>query len=139
MRRHTFRSALSRPAVLVVEDEVLARVVLADDLREGGCDVAEAADADEALRMFRTGADIDVLVTDICMPGSIDGAELAKVVRRRFPEVKIIVVSAERPIDDLLNLADGYFEKPYVAARLRECVAAMTPATRTTAWPPATA
>ena len=65
--------------VLIVEDDVLIRVLLADELRDAGLRVIEAANADEALSIFEAGAQVDLLFTDVQMPGSIDGVELGQV------------------------------------------------------------
>jgi CheY-like chemotaxis protein len=62
------------PTVLLVEDEVLVRMMLADQLREAGCTVVEAPDADQALLILRQNlVRIDIVISDIRMPGSMDG------------------------------------------------------------------
>jgi CheY-like chemotaxis protein len=66
-------------SILVVEDEVLVRMMLADQLREAGHRVVEARDADEALELLEHEAlDVKVVISDIKMPGSMDGIELAQ-------------------------------------------------------------
>jgi CheY-like chemotaxis protein len=80
--------------VLFVEDEALVRLDVADALRLAGYKVVEAGDADEAIAILKSGFRIDLLVTDVKMPGSRDGLELAEVVRQLFPEVRIVVTSA---------------------------------------------
>jgi CheY-like chemotaxis protein len=83
--------------LLLVEDEVLIRMVLADQLREEGYKVVEASDADEALTLLRHDLlHVDVAITDIRMPGSMDGVGLARVVRLEHPEAKIILMSSHR-------------------------------------------
>ncbi len=100
------------PIVLVVEDEILIRLALADELRDQGCLVLEAANADEALTILRSYAQIRVLISDIGMPGSMDGSELARFVRKTYPAIKIILASAHAG-PDLLQVADGIHKKPY--------------------------
>jgi CheY-like chemotaxis protein len=68
-----------RPAtVLLVEDEPLVRMLLAEELREAGLSVVEAGDAGEALSFLSATDQIDIVVTDIQMPGDMDGRELAR-------------------------------------------------------------
>ena len=100
--------------VLVVEDEVLVRLMIAEELRSAGFQVIEASDADEALAVLANITDVSVIFSDIRMPGSMDGLELAKKVRADFPKIRIVLASG--------NLAavasvdhDGCFLKPYEA------------------------
>jgi CheY-like chemotaxis protein len=88
--------------VLIVEDEFLVRIDAADMVRAGGFEVVEAADADEAIEILETRSDIAVVFTDIQMPVSIDGLELARAVRGRWPPIKIIATSG-RPISGKPN------------------------------------
>ena len=81
-------------SILVVEDEVLVRMMLADQLREAGYRVVEASDADEALELLQHDAlDVKVVISDVQMPGSMDGIELARVIRSKYPFSKILLVS----------------------------------------------
>lgn len=65
--------------ILVVDDEILIRHVIADYLRGGGYEVIEASDADEAVGLLRQAEiEIDVVFSDVQMPGSMDGFSLAK-------------------------------------------------------------
>ena len=79
--------------VLVVEDEALIRLELADELADMGCAMLEAGSADEAIALVDTHPKIQILLTDIKMAGSMDGIRLAHHVRDRWPPVKIIVAS----------------------------------------------
>lgn len=106
--------------VLVVEDEVLIRLMLADTLREAGCEVVEAASGDEALSVLHTATTLDVLITDVRMPGRTDGLALASQVRVRQPGLKIIVTSGHARCDP--GLADGFLAKPYRLADMVERV-----------------
>jgi CheY-like chemotaxis protein len=83
-----------RPAtVLIVEDDILVQLELADWLEELGHMVFTANNADEAIALLESHPEIDRLVTDIRMPGSMDGIRLAHYVAGRWPPVKIIVLS----------------------------------------------
>ena len=100
--------------ILVVEDEVLVRMDIADHLTDQGFHVFEAGNADEAILILEKNLDIRLVVTDIDMPGSMDGLKLAAAVRDRWPPVKIIVVSGHRVVE-ITDLPDGsmFFSKPY--------------------------
>jgi CheY-like chemotaxis protein len=103
------------PTVLLVEDEVLLRMMLADQLREEGWTVVEASGADEALLLLRQNLiRPDVVVSDISMPGALDGLGLARMIRSDCPELKIILASALLPPLDNPDY-DAFFLKPYDA------------------------
>lgn len=104
------------PTVLVVEDEMLVRMGVADYLRDCGYHVVEAGSGDEAVIVLKTDARIDVVFTDITMPGTLNGFGLAQWVRRERPEVRVILTSGvnrtEQEARDLC--AHGpLVEKPY--------------------------
>jgi two-component system, response regulator PdtaR len=103
------------PTVLLVEDEVLVRMMLADQLREAGCRVVEASDADEALLLLRQNLiRPGLVISDIRMPGSIDGLGLARVIRSECPELKVILISAHHTSLEGPDY-DAFFPKPYDA------------------------
>ena len=82
------------PAVLVVEDEVLIRLVIADYLRECGFKVYEAATALEAIEVLESDqASIDLVFTDIRLPGEINGFALGQWVRANRPGLPVILTS----------------------------------------------
>jgi two-component system, response regulator PdtaR len=81
------------PAILVVEDEVLVRIDLVDTIQEAGFPTFEADGADEAIRLMENHPEIQVLFTDIDMPGTMDGLKLSHYVRHRWPPVRIIITS----------------------------------------------
>lgn len=115
----------SRISVLVIEDEALIRMDVADQLREEGFHVLEAGDARQAIALLEKHDDIGLIFTDIDMPGSMDGLALAAAVRDRWPPVHIIVTSGHRLLD-MDDLPDGalFFSKPYhhadVVSSMRE-------------------
>src|ERR1043165_5673105 len=84
---------MAQAAILVVEDEPVTRMALADGLRDAGWRVFEAADADEALAILNAGIRVDLLLTDVQMPGSRDGLALARIAREKLSNVRIVVVS----------------------------------------------
>jgi CheY-like chemotaxis protein len=86
-------SRTSPPTVLIVEDEAIVRLELVDRFEGLGLIVLAAENADEAIVLLDTRPDIALLLTDIKMPGSMDGIRLAHHVRDRWPAIKIIVLS----------------------------------------------
>ena len=116
--------------VLVVEDEILIRVVIADYLRSCGYRVIEAASADEAIVILQhTELEVDVVFSDIEMPGSMDGFELSKWLRANRPGVDVILAgSVARAAAAAAELCDsGPVPKPYepqmAADRIRQLMA----------------
>jgi two-component system, response regulator PdtaR len=105
--------AYSRATILVVEDEILVRAELADELREHGYTVVETANADEALLVLHSNVRVDLLITDIRMPGSLNGMGLARLVRAEYPFVKVVLASGQMPDAAVGEMIDGFFPKPY--------------------------
>ena len=100
--------------ILVVEDEVLIRMLVADELREADYDVVEAGSADEALELLRTLAPVDLIISDVRMPGSIDGLGLLAAVKAECPRMPFIVTSGHiEPSLAIQRGADHFLPKPY--------------------------
>jgi CheY-like chemotaxis protein len=98
--------------VLVVEDEMLVRVLAAEALRDAGFEVLEAGDGERALGLCGTAA-VDVLFTDIRLPGGISGWDIAERCREKNPRMRVIYASAisglpPRPVPD-----STWFQKPF--------------------------
>ena len=81
------------PRVLVVEDEFLIRLLVADHLREAGFTVLEAFNGDEAIAILTAGAVVDLVFTDVRMPGAADGMALLEFVQRTQPELPVLMTS----------------------------------------------
>jgi two-component system, response regulator PdtaR len=115
---------LSPATILVVENEALVRLELADQLAELSFVVLTARDADEAIALLDTHPEIELLFTDIKMPGSMDGLRLAHHVRDRWPPVKIIVTSG-LVRTELSELPGGslFLAKPYAPETLAGALA----------------
>jgi len=117
--------------VLVVEDEILIRHVIADYLRECGYRVFEAVNADEAVAMIETPEiSIDIVFSDVQMPGSMDGFALARWIRANKKGIQVILTSGvERSADIAATLCEAgpLLEKPYepqgVIERIRQLTA----------------
>ena len=108
------RQACRRPLVLIVEDEVLLRLTAVLMMEEAGFDAVEAGSALEAISMLENRSDISVVFTDVQMPGSIDGIQLAHLISVRWPTIKIIAASGRlRLRDDDLPAGGRALHKPY--------------------------
>ncbi|ANY79468.1 histidine kinase [Microvirga ossetica] len=127
----TLRADAPSPTVLVVEDEVLIRLVIADYLRDCGYKVHEAVSGEEAIAILQAPeVSIDVVFSDVEMPGSMDGFALARWVRANKPGMEIILTSGiERSADIAATLCEAgpLMKKPYssqdVVDRLRQLAA----------------
>jgi CheY-like chemotaxis protein len=105
--------------VLVVEDEMLLRMQAVDMVEDAGYISVEAADADEAFAILESRTDIALLFTDIQMPGSMDGLRLAHAVYRRWPPIKIILVSGQLKLSSSdMPLDSRFFGKPLVSGKM---------------------
>jgi CheY-like chemotaxis protein len=101
--------------VVVVDDDVFERMGASGMFLDAGYRVLEAQDADEALQLFEENTDIRLLFTDVSMPGSMSGSDLACRVAERWPRVGIIITSG-RPRPPLLPLSTLFHDKPYEPA-----------------------
>ena len=120
-------SAGPPPNVLVVEDELVLRMRAVDIVQDAGFTPVEAVNADQALLILESRSDISLLFTDIQMPGSIDGLKLAHTVHKRWPAIKIVLVSGQVKLSDMDKPADSrFFGKPLevkqMIAELQEMV-----------------
>ncbi len=86
-------SASTLPVILVVEDEVFIRFDVADMLREVGFEVIEACDAKQALDALTSGARIDLVFSDVHMPGPMNGLGLASHILENHPGLPVILTS----------------------------------------------
>ena len=102
-------------SVLLVEDEVLISNMVADCLTASGFAVHEVTSADEALQYINSGARIDILFTDVNLPGGMNGAELATRVRRMRPEMPIVYASGRYKLSDITPLVPRslFMAKPF--------------------------
>src|ERR1700689_2767767 len=113
--------------VLVVEDEMMLRMRAVDIVEDAGFTAIEAVNADEALAILESRSDIELLFTDIQMPGSMDGLKLAYAVHERWPSIKIILVSGKLMLTDSEKPANSrFFGKPLevkqMIAEIREMI-----------------
>jgi two-component system, response regulator PdtaR len=100
--------------VLVVEDQVLVNMFTSSELQAAGYDVVTAFDADEAILILEKRNDIDLVFSDIDMPGSIDGLDLAAAVSLRWPPIKILLTTGKAaPTSDQMPAGCAFILKPY--------------------------
>jgi DNA-binding response OmpR family regulator len=118
----------AEPAVvLVVEDEELARLIIAEYLTDGGFTVLQSASAEEALRIMESRGDIKAVVLDVVMPGAMNGVALAHRIYERWPGVSLLVVSGKgAPRLAALPPGAGFLPKPYfgpsIVGRIRAMI-----------------
>jgi CheY-like chemotaxis protein len=100
------------PAILIVENEALVRLsgvgTFADGFR-----VIEAINCDDALGLLEVDSDVQLLFTDVSMPGKMNGLALAQEVHERWPHIGIMVVSGQSVSESQLPSGSRFFRKPY--------------------------
>src|ERR1700685_1747485 len=90
------RSEKIVPVILIVEDEALVRLSAVGMLEDAGFRMIEAVNSDEALEFLAADSDVQLIFTDVNMPGAIDGLALARKVRDRWPHIGIMIASAKQ-------------------------------------------
>lgn len=109
--------AIVPAVVLIVEDEMMLRMRAVDMVEDAGYSPLEALDAAEAVAILESRSDIALVCTDIQMPGPMDGLGLAHAVHRRWPAIRIIVVSGQLKLPDIdLPPNSRFIGKPLDAA-----------------------
>jgi DNA-binding NtrC family response regulator len=101
-----------KPLVMVVESESIIRIEAVDLVKDAGYEVIDASDADSALVILHSRNDIRAVFTNIRMPGSLNGMELAHFVRKRWPHIRLMVTSSPRQWEDF-PANWRYIQKPY--------------------------
>ena len=114
------------PHVLVAEDDELIRMLIVAALTDAGFTVAEADHGEQALRILCGQAEsFDALFTDINMPGSVDGLDLARRARSKLPRLGVVVGSGgRRPPPDALPPRSRFLPKPYHVSDILDCIRA---------------
>lgn len=115
--------------ILIVEDEALVRFDLVDFFSHADWRVFDAENADEAIAILDAHKEIRVVLTDVQMPGSMDGVKLAHYVRERFPPTVLFVVSGNAPIPEhKLPARATFLPKPFDPHRLLRQIESMAQA-----------
>ncbi|WP_407977115.1 response regulator [Brucella pseudogrignonensis] len=105
--------------ILVVEDEPVLRLVAVGDIEDAGMIALEASNGSQALEILAAQPAIDFLFTDIDMPGAVDGVALATIVQRRYPSIKVILVSGLSTTPQMmLDAPVSFYAKPYDMAHI---------------------
>ncbi len=119
----------AKPRILIVEDEFLVRLTLAEALADEGFDVIEAGSGDEALPLLEADLTIILLLTDIQLPGKLNGLSLVRLARKARPDLPAIFMTG-RPdtmAGSTVSERDAFIAKPYlpseVAAEVRRLTA----------------
>lgn len=120
---------MTKPTVVVLaEDEWLLRLYQADLLAEEGYSVLQAATAEEAAEILRVRAEVQVLVTDVEMPGELDGFGLVRLARIIRPTVGVVITSGRAsPRGSDLQGEAVFLAKPFTPAQFLEAVRLVTP------------
>ncbi len=109
--------------VLVVEDEPFIRLIAVETIEGAGYRVLDAANADEALEILERRSDVDIVFTDVNMPGSMDGWTSRAAIHDRWPPIRLIVTSGKAVVKGE-DIAAGYFlPKPYCETQLTVALA----------------
>jgi len=118
-----------RSRVLLVEDEFLLCDMLSEALVDHGFEVSAVANAKDALRHLTCGSPCDILVTDVNLAGSIDGAALARIARELRPDLPVVYASGSYSRIDQLDAVPGaiFVPKPYNPDKLCEMLSEMAP------------
>ena len=110
-------------AILIVEDDVLANEHLEFILQQAGYEVVSATSADEATALLEDREDVHLIVTDINLPGTMNGLRLAAAVKARRPAINIIIVTGYgAPKADEIPPGSLFLPKPYNARKMIEAV-----------------
>lgn len=115
-----------KAVVLIVEDDAFIRMAAIDLVVGAGYEALEARDADEAIRILERREDVDLVFTDVQMPGTMDGIKLSHYIRDRWPPVKLIVASGNAILEES-SLPGGsrFFSKPYDDLSITDAMAGL--------------
>jgi CheY-like chemotaxis protein len=119
---------MERLRILVVEDDFLIRMTLAEALADEGFEVLEAGTADEALAQFDGAGKIDLMMTDIQLPGGMDGQELAARVRAARPALPMIFMTGNPQQGIAQSPLELTIVKPYLPSEIGAAARRLTQA-----------
>lgn len=126
-RRQDAQVPVMHGKVLIVEDDPMVRMAVAQMLLDLGCQTIEAANGEAAMARLTDHSDIDLLFTDIVLPMGISGIDVANEARSRFPDLKILLSSGypKKGVEGTLPEGDDFWflEKPYRADKLSSTIA----------------
>ena len=99
--------------VLVAEDEVLVRHDISQFLRSHGYEVVEANSAAEAIQVLKDSLAISIVFTDVRMPGTVNGIDLARYVQLHHPDIPVLITSGHVLESELPESVGPLISKPY--------------------------
>jgi two-component system, response regulator PdtaR len=115
-----------KPIVLVVEDEPIIRMGAVNFVASAGFEALQARSADEAIRILEARSDINLVFTDVGLPGTMDGIKLAHYIAGRWPPIKLVVASGNMVVEQSqLPIGARFFSKPYRNSSIVEALASM--------------
>jgi DNA-binding NtrC family response regulator len=115
--------AIAQRTILVVEDEILIRMSAVATLQDAGFSVLEAQNSAEALEILTRHPEVSIMVTDVRMPGLMDGLALVAQVRTDHPDIRSIVVSGHTSAMQASDAgAMGFLPKPYMSETMVQAV-----------------
>lgn len=119
-------SVAEKSTILIVEDEFLVRMAAVDLVEEAGFLALEAGNADEAIAILEERPDVRLVLTDIDMPGTMDGLKLAHYIRHRWPPIHLIIASGKAMVEEA-DLPSGtrFLAKPYQGTVMSEALLEM--------------
>ncbi len=110
---------VAKATVLLVEDEAMIRLLGTEVLEDAGYTVIEAANADEAVALLSQHSEVQLLFSDIDMPGTMDGMALARLVHEKWPGIKLLLTSGKHQVEEAGIPDHGRFlAKPWTLGQL---------------------
>lgn len=114
---------MAQPSILVLEDDEIIRSLMVDVLEEFGAHVTSFPSADEGMIFLERADDqVDLIVSDIQMPGLLNGFDLSRVVAHRWPSVPVLLTSGNTKMASELGCTVRFLPKPWSTQHLLECV-----------------
>jgi CheY-like chemotaxis protein len=127
LRGTRFMAQATHPRVLIVEDEPIILFYEAELAEGAGFIAIMASNSDEAIRELESSPDIEILLTDVNMPGSMDGLALAVLVHQRWPDIRIVIASGRNDTRDPdLRLDSIFVAKPFTPSELISALGRLT-------------
>jgi len=110
------------PTVLLIEDEPLIRMGTSAMLEDAGYCVLEAGDAQEAQLVLAVHPEISIVVTDVQMPGQMDGLALVKLLKQTLPHIRVLVTSGRSGPQEAGAHGASFLHKPYTARDIQQAI-----------------
>jgi DNA-binding NtrC family response regulator len=108
--------------ILVAEDEVLVRLDISEYLRARGYNVIEANSAAEAIQVLKNDLEVAAVFTDVRMPGTVDGIDLARYVQNHHPHIPVVITSGHVSPKEVPAALGPFIAKPYDRVKVLETI-----------------